>query len=207
MSKFGKRDQSWWKSAQNLRNEIKTRSGDSVNFLYWGNRTNKSRRYPPLIYVEHVLWPCQLGISKNAKGGTCLEWVGQFGKEAWTQKMFWHFSDLIKSNPLRMGLSEEYAATRLDSCIRAGWEKLEEFGDVSATRCKGQGPTWSRCFNWVGSFSWFKTDGVFASCHSGDVKEPQDLWFAIHETTSTDFIKGTPPIVGYHGPRRTVNGI
>ena len=28
--------------------------------------------------------------------------------------------DLIKSNPLRMGLSEEYAATRLDSCIRAG---------------------------------------------------------------------------------------
>ena len=29
-------------------------------------------------------------------------------------------SDLIKSNPLRMGLSEEYAATRLDSCIRDG---------------------------------------------------------------------------------------
>lgn len=55
--------------------------------------------------------------------------------------------DLIKSNPLRMGLSEEYAATRLDSCIRAGWEKLEEFGDVSATRCKEQSPTWSRCLN------------------------------------------------------------
>lgn len=30
-----------------------------------------------------------------------------------------------------------------------------EFGDVSATRCNGQGPTWSRCLNeWVGSFSW-----------------------------------------------------
>ena len=40
---------------QILRNEIKTRSGDSVNLLYWGHRTNKSRRYPPHIYVEHVL--------------------------------------------------------------------------------------------------------------------------------------------------------
>jgi len=29
---------------QNLRNEIKTRWGDSVNLLYWGHRTNKSRR-------------------------------------------------------------------------------------------------------------------------------------------------------------------
>ena len=180
MSKFGKRDQSWWKSAQNLRNEIKTRSGDSVNFLYWGNRTNKSRRYPPLIYVEHVLWPCQLGISNNAKGGTCLEWVGQFGKEAWTQKMFWHFSDLIKSNPLRMGLSEEYAATRLDSCIRAGWEKLEEFGDVSATRCKGQGPTWSRCFNElvasVDSRQWCFCFMSFGRCQRASGSLIRDSW-------------------------------
>ena len=29
---------------QNLRNEIKTRWGDSVNLPYWGHRTNKSRR-------------------------------------------------------------------------------------------------------------------------------------------------------------------
>ena len=39
---------------QNLRNEIKPRWGDSVNLVYRGHRTNKSRRYPPLIYVEHV---------------------------------------------------------------------------------------------------------------------------------------------------------
>ena len=36
---------------QNLRNEIKTRWGDSVNLLYWGHRTNKSRRIYIYIYT------------------------------------------------------------------------------------------------------------------------------------------------------------
>ena len=40
---------------QNLRNEIKTRWGDSVNLLYWGHRTNKSRRSSIILPIGSMM--------------------------------------------------------------------------------------------------------------------------------------------------------
>ena len=42
---------------QNLRKEIKTRWGDSVNLcLYWGHRTNKSRRSYGFVHLAPHFW-------------------------------------------------------------------------------------------------------------------------------------------------------
>ena len=44
---------------QNLRTEIKARSGDSVNLLYWGHIMNKSRRSYVMICPFWIFWVFQ----------------------------------------------------------------------------------------------------------------------------------------------------